>query len=85
MLLGSGPTLSLFCIGQINLSNETTDLYLQKTRLGWIIGGTINMKKASHKATCNLTDLQTNLEKSWEIEEGESKVHRSKEEIECRV
>ena len=40
MLLGAGPTLSMICVGQINLTTPNQpDLYLQKTRLGWIIGG----------------------------------------------
>jgi len=39
LLFGSGATLSLFAIGQINLSHEGHDLYLQKTRLGWVVTG----------------------------------------------
>lgn len=33
MLLGSGPTLSLFSIGQIKLTNHGVDLYMKK--LDW--------------------------------------------------
>ena len=39
LLIGADPTLSMFCIGQIDLSNCGEDLSLQKTRLGWVIGG----------------------------------------------
>lgn len=39
LLIGSGATLSLFAVGQINLSRENQDLYLQKTRLGWVVAG----------------------------------------------
>ena len=39
MLLGAGPTLSMICIGQINLTTpDKPDLHLQKTRFGWVIG-----------------------------------------------
>lgn len=49
MLLGSGPTLSLFSIGQMNLSSKGADLFLQKTRLGWVIGGTLRSDFKSKK------------------------------------
>lgn len=41
LLIEAGTTLSLFSIGQINLSQGNRDLYLQKTRLGWIVGSGI--------------------------------------------
>lgn len=34
LLIGSGATLSLLSVGQINLSQNGHDLYLQKTLLG---------------------------------------------------
>jgi len=37
LLIGSGATMSLFSIGQINLTRDGHDLYLQKTRLGWVV------------------------------------------------
>ena len=40
MLISSGPSLDMFCTGQIKLLN--TELILQKTKLGWIIGGSFN-------------------------------------------
>ncbi|XP_066599988.1 uncharacterized protein [Prorops nasuta] len=39
LLIGSGATLSLFSIGQMNLSKDSNDLVLQKTQLGWVVAG----------------------------------------------
>ena len=38
-LMNSGATISLLSIGQINLSRNNCDLYLQKTQLGWVVVG----------------------------------------------
>lgn len=38
LLLGTGPTLSALCFGQIKI-DENHDLFLQKTQFGWVIGG----------------------------------------------
>lgn len=38
ILLGTGPTLALLCVGQIKLLQHH-DLFLQKTHLGWVVGG----------------------------------------------
>lgn len=46
MLIGAGPTFSLLSIGQINLSRDGFEFYLQKTRLGWIFGGGIDVTHA---------------------------------------
>ena len=43
MLIRAGTTLSLFSIGSINLSQGEHDFYLQKTRLGWIFGGGLDV------------------------------------------
>ncbi|KAJ8914709.1 hypothetical protein NQ315_017418, partial [Exocentrus adspersus] len=83
LLLGSGPTLSLLCIGQINLSGRDNNLYMQKTRLGWIIGGEINQVTSLKRLICNLVDLQSDLNRFWEIEEGNVKSGISVEAIEC--
>ena len=83
LFLGSGPTLSLFCISQINLSSRNQDLYLQKTRLGWLIDGDISYTKKSKRMNCHLADLQHELNRFWEIEEGSIKSHLSAEELEC--
>ena len=83
ILLGSGPTLSLFSIGQHKIVNKNLDLCLQKTRLGWVIGGYVNCNKREKTATCNFTDLQFDLENFWKIEEGPMQVYRSAEETFC--
>ncbi|XP_076247771.1 uncharacterized protein LOC143187438 [Calliopsis andreniformis] len=71
LLLGAGVALSLLCVGQINLSlPKDPDLYLQKTRLGWVIGGSVPTSITSKNAFCNATNtLPLDLTRFWEIEE----------------
>lgn len=69
MLLGSGPTLSLFSIGQIKLINHGVDLYMQKTRLGWVIGGSVSSPQPRKSISCNLSNLEKLLTRFWEVEE----------------
>lgn len=85
LLLGAGPTLSLLSIGQINLSQQGQDLVLQKTRLGWIVGGSIesSTRQKQRSATCHLSDLHSEITKFWEIEEGPAQSHLSPEELAC--
>ena len=62
MLLGAGPTLSLICVGQINLTApDKLDLYLQKTRLGWVIGGSAPSASFPTKETA-ITSLDNTLQ-----------------------
>lgn len=82
MLIGSGTTVSLFSISQINLSLEDHDLYLQKTRLGWVVAGGVSAPNTV-KTTCYLSTLENQLNKFWNIEEIAKKRPKSKEEIEC--
>lgn len=83
MLIGAGPTLSLFNIGQIKLS-EDNDLFLQKTLLGWVIGGECSAVVTPKKYACLVTDIQFNLERFWEMEErNSSKRTLSVEEDNC--
>ncbi|XP_071642979.1 uncharacterized protein [Temnothorax longispinosus] len=84
LLIGSGTTLSLFSVGQINLSHEGHDLYIQKTRLGWVIAGGATTKGAT-KMTCHVTALENQLCKFWNIEEIATDKPKSKEEIECET
>ena len=85
MLIGAGPTLSLFSLGQINLSCRDFDLILQKTKLGWIIGGGVNPFKNSnnHASSCLTSDLQFDIAKFWSIEELPKKSNFSLEELDC--
>lgn len=56
LLIGSGATLSLLSIGQINISREGCDLILQKTWLGWVIVcGVVKQDKAKF-LSCKLTE-----------------------------
>lgn len=45
LLNGAGATLSMMLDGQINLSRKNHDLYLQNTRLDWVIAGGSVFKK----------------------------------------
>lgn len=70
MILGSGPTLSLLCIGQYNLSHKNgQELYLQKSRLGWVLGGNTIENKPSLNQSCHFLKIDDNLTRFWEIEE----------------
>ncbi|XP_011858514.1 PREDICTED: uncharacterized protein LOC105556056 [Vollenhovia emeryi] len=84
LLIGSGLTLSLFSIGQINLSHEEHDLYLQKTRLGWVVVGGASSQVPS-KPACYLTRLESQLSKFWSVEEVRENRVSSAEHIECEA
>lgn len=81
MLIGSGPTLSLLSVGQIDLSKNGNELILQKTRLGWVFTGNFTYNSERKMHLCKLTntqvektsessckELQDILTKFWEIE-----------------
>ncbi|XP_046145767.1 uncharacterized protein LOC114882057 [Osmia bicornis bicornis] len=72
LLLSSGTALSLISVGQINLSPPNgLNLYLQKTRFGWVIGGSPPKTSKPRIVSCNATTaLQLDLARFWEIEEG---------------
>ena len=85
LLIGSGATLSLFSIGQINLSHEGHDLYLQKTRLGWVISGSTSSQIPLNATKCYLTNLERLITKFWEIEELDKHKSKSEEEKQCET
>ncbi|XP_071576788.1 uncharacterized protein [Temnothorax nylanderi] len=85
LLIGSGATMSLLSIGQINLSHEGHDLYLQKTRLGWVVAGGVSSQFPPKNATCHLTSLENQLLKFWTIEEIGTDRPWSAEERECEA
>jgi hypothetical protein len=59
VLLSAGPTLASLCIGQIKLNQgNDSELCLQKTRFGWVIGGSPNAQIATYSFHVNTTDLQ---------------------------
>lgn len=74
ILLGAGIFWKLLCVGQQQLGKNMP--YMQKTRLGWIIGGTFieTENNTSQVNLClttnnNVDILNNNLEKFWKIEE----------------
>ncbi|XP_076384517.1 uncharacterized protein LOC143263391 [Megalopta genalis] len=85
MLLGAGTVLSILSVGQINLSQpDDPDLYLQKTMLGWVIGGSAPTFKPIRSASCHThTSLQFDLTRFWEIEDGPQIPHFSEAETAC--
>lgn len=85
LIIGAGTTLSLFSIGQINLSNDGYDLYLQKTRLGWIVAGNSPNQNTVKRASCCLTSLESQLAKFWTIEEVATDKSKSREETDCEA
>ncbi|XP_066600991.1 uncharacterized protein [Prorops nasuta] len=82
ILIGAGTTLSLLSLGQINLSMNNNDFYLQKTRLGWLVAGSVNMRYDA-KQICNLTNLENLINRFWTIEELPEHESRTVEEIQC--
>lgn len=85
LLIGSGATLSLFAVGQINLSHDGHDLYIQKTRLGWVVAGGAPSQNPSKLVTCHLTHLEILMRKFWTIEEVASNTPQSNEEADCET
>ncbi|KAJ8971058.1 hypothetical protein NQ317_002750 [Molorchus minor] len=72
LLLGAEIFYNLLCVGQLAFGkNQPT---LQKTRLGWIVTGSMNTYGRDHVVKCNLsintgTGVQTQLHKFCEVEE----------------
>ncbi|XP_011881172.1 PREDICTED: uncharacterized protein LOC105569364, partial [Vollenhovia emeryi] len=85
LLIGAGATMSLFSIGQINLSREDHDLILQKTRLGWILAGSTIQEYSSKTTTCYLTSLEKQITKFWTIEEVAVESPRSEADVACEA
>ena len=69
ILISAGATVSFIQTGQINLSCTRSDLFLQKTKLGWVIVGGLDTDKRSKLISCHLTELNKQIEKFWTIEE----------------
>ncbi|XP_076660217.1 uncharacterized protein LOC143363535 [Halictus rubicundus] len=84
MLIGTGPTLSCFSIGQINLSTRNdSDLVLQKSQFGWIIGGSAPTTSRKNSRTTLFNNAEFDLKKFWEVEEGPQHSHLTPEEEAC--
>lgn len=89
LLLGANVFWNLLCVGRIKLSNP--NLFLSKTLLGWVVGGTFIENEHNIRAICNLA-LKTNanevlsnlLERFWVQEEVDATQNNwSTEEIVC--
>ncbi|XP_044575195.1 uncharacterized protein LOC123259004 [Cotesia glomerata] len=85
VLIGSGTTLSLLSIGQINLSRNDCDLILQKIQLGWVVAGGVNDENHNQSVACQLTDLSNQLTRFWIIEDAGSQNSKSFEESSCEA
>ncbi|CAK9798625.1 hypothetical protein ANTPLA_LOCUS1703 [Anthophora plagiata] len=84
MLLGTGTALSCLSVGQIDLSPRNgPDLILQKTQLGWIIGGSVPTVASRTIRRAFVANINFDLRRFWEVEEGPHTQHLSSEEREC--
>ncbi|XP_033363105.1 uncharacterized protein LOC117241248 [Bombus vosnesenskii] len=84
VLLSAGPTLASLCVGQLDISQANgTDLRLQKTRFGWVIGGSPASQPPAHAFHASTTALQADLARFWEIDEGPTTAHTSEAERQC--
>lgn len=81
-IIGMGIFYKLLCVGQVPINNS--QLVLQKTRFGWVLGGEIN-NRISKNIVCNLTleNLNHQLTKFWELEEINPTKELSVEERDC--
>ncbi|XP_076659917.1 uncharacterized protein LOC143363203 [Halictus rubicundus] len=85
LLLGSGTALSILCVDQIVLSRlDESDLYLQKSQLGWVIEGSAPVASPAHSTLGHATTaLEFDLTRFWEVEEGPQRQHLSESDVVC--
>jgi len=85
ILLGADCFWNLLCVGQIKVGKE--HLIMQKTRLGWIAAGPFG-NPSINKVHCNFSkcvDINNQLIRFWELEEGCNQRQLSKEERACET
>ncbi|KYM93417.1 hypothetical protein ALC62_15979 [Cyphomyrmex costatus] len=82
LLIGAQWFWDILCVGQVKLNNN---LVMQKTRLGWIIGGPISATtpKVVQCNSIRQTSLEQQLTKFWEIEETLGTKALSQEKKDC--
>ncbi|XP_033212147.1 uncharacterized protein LOC117169751 [Belonocnema kinseyi] len=85
LLTGGGTFWKLLCVGQIQLREDQP--ILQKTQLGWIVAGPMELPHPSYKskALCNLItnqQLHNEVQLFWEIEH--YSVKRDQPELDSR-
>ncbi|XP_044594831.1 uncharacterized protein LOC123272197 [Cotesia glomerata] len=85
VLIGSGTTLALLSIGQINRSHEDCDLIIQKTQLGWVVAGGVNEDNDTQPVSCQLLDLSNQLTRFWIIEDVNPKGSRTLDHSLCET
>ncbi|XP_050494523.1 uncharacterized protein LOC126875676 [Bombus huntii] len=84
ILLSAGPTLASLCVGQLDISQANgPDLRLQKTRFGWVIGGSPTSQSSALAFHAFTTALQADPARVWEIDEGPPTAHISEAERQC--
>ena len=84
VLLSSGSTLESMCVGQLNLTKpDEPKLRPQKTRFGWVIGGSPTSQAATNIFHATTTEIQADLARFWEIDEGPPIIHLSESELRC--
>ncbi|XP_031334025.1 uncharacterized protein LOC116164038 [Photinus pyralis] len=82
VLLGAGVFWSLLSIGQIKIYDK--NVIFQKTRLGWIFGGTVANSNHDIKVLHSMNrDVQDQLERFWKVEECSYTRKLSKDELYC--
>ncbi|CAK9829641.1 hypothetical protein ANTRET_LOCUS6944, partial [Anthophora retusa] len=70
LLIGAGLFWQLLCIGQYKVPES--NLVWQKTRFGWVLGGSFNWLGKPERRTCHAVtnaNLHKALSRFWEIEE----------------
>ena len=69
ILIGNEIFWDLMCVGQIRLSKQGP--VLQKTQLGWIIGGVVGCFNNQKTSSCHVTNhsLEQEVKRFWEIEQ----------------
>ncbi|XP_068987526.1 uncharacterized protein [Bombus flavifrons] len=84
ILLSAGPILASLCDSQLDISQANgPDLRLQKTRFGWVIGGSPTSQSPAYAFHAFTTALQADLARFWEIDEGPPTVYISEAERQC--
>lgn len=77
MLIGTGTTLASFSIGQVQIHPQgKSDLILQKAQFGWVIGGSTPTVSIT-KARTFVNNVNFDLKRFWEVEEGPQQIHLS--------
>lgn len=83
ILLGAGPTVAILQTGRIKLNSDASDLFLQKTKLGWVVVGEVKIENRANHVTCKLTNLNQLIERFWQVEEISNGAIKATDESRC--